>query len=98
MRSMFQRFSIASLLLVIAVLAVASFVLRQAALGQLWAMAVAMVLGAALAWLVTHMLLGIAGYLVMKVRQQLTPRTAQSPFATDVPAPQILPPKHFESE
>lgn len=95
---MIQRFSIAKLFLLITLAAVGSFTVRQAFMGADWAKAVSLVFFAAILWIAIHMILGFLGYAFMEFSQALTPKKAQSPFATDVPAPQIIPPKNIESE
>ncbi|QDU76148.1 hypothetical protein Pan97_31930 [Bremerella volcania] len=95
---MIQRFSIAKLFLLITLAAVGSLTVRQAFMGADWAKAVSLVVFAALLWVAIHMLLGLLGYAFMEIAQSLTPDKGQSPFATDVPAPQIIPPKNIESD
>lgn len=95
---MIQRFSIAKLFLFIAFAALGSLTVRQAFAGADWAKAVSLVIVAALVWLGIHMLLGAMGYLMMRILQLFSPSRAQSPFATDVPAQQIIPPKNIDSQ
>jgi len=95
---MIQRFSIAKLFLLITIAAVGSLTVRQAFMGANWAKAVTLVVVAALIWAMVHMVLGVVGYVFMQLAQSLTPTKGQSPFATEVPAPQIIPPKNVESE
>jgi len=95
---MIQRFSIAKLFLLITLAAVGSLTVRQAFLGADWAKAVSLVVFAAVLWIVVHMCLGLIGYVFMQLAQSLSPEKGQSPFATETPAPQIIPPKNVESE
>lgn len=95
---MIQRFSIAKLFLLITLAAVASLTVRQAFMGADWAKAVSLVVFAAMLWVAIHMMFGLLGYAFMVLAQTLTPEKGQSPFANDVPAPQIIPPKNVESE
>ena len=95
---MIQRFSLFKVFVVITLVALACLVVRQAFVGADWAKAIAFLFLAAIAWGAIHFLLGVAGYIVMSLRDLLSPRKAQSPFATDTPAPQIIPPKKIDSE
>lgn len=95
---MIQRFSISKLFLLITFAAVASLTIRQAFMGADWAKAVSLVVFAAMLWVLIHMIFGLLGFVFMEFAQSLTPKKGQSPFATDVPAPQIIPPKNIESE
>ncbi|MFN3152389.1 hypothetical protein [Bremerella sp.] len=95
---MIQRFSIAKLFLLITLAAVGSLTVRQAVMGADWAKAISLVVFAAILWIAIHMILGLFGYAFMQLAQALTPEKGQSPFATEVPAPQIIPPKNTESE
>ena len=98
MGGMIQRFSLFKVFVVITLVALACLVVRQAFVGADWAKAFAFLFLAAIAWGAIHFLLGVAGYIVMRFRDLLSPRQAQSPFATDTPAPQIIPPKNIDSE
>lgn len=95
---MIQRFSIAKLFLLITLAAVASLTARQAFMGADWAKAISLAVFAAILWVAIHMMIGLFGYAFMQIAQAMMPEKAQSPFATDVPAPQIIPPKNIESE
>ena len=95
---MIQRFSIAKLFLLITLAAVGSLTVRQAFTGAVWAKAISLVVFAAVLWIAIHLMIGVVGYVFMQLAQSLTPEKGQSPFATDVPAPQIIPPKNIESD
>ncbi len=95
---MIQRFSIARLFLLITLAAIASLTVRQAFMGANWAKAVTLVVAAVVLWIAIHMFFGLLGYLFMQFAKTMSPEKAQSPFATEVPAPQIIPPKNIESE
>ncbi|MFA8019020.1 hypothetical protein [Bremerella cremea] len=93
-----QRFSITKLFVFVAFAAVTSLIIRQAFIGADWAKAVAiLVLGVGL-WIGTHMVLGFLALLTSSYEAKSNPARAQSPFATDQPAPQVLPPRANESE
>lgn len=95
---MIQRFSLTKIFVLIALVAVSCLIVRQAFLGADWAKGLTFVFAAAILWCVIHFLLGLLGYLAMKIREVVLPRKAQSPFATDTPAPQIIPPKNIERD
>lgn len=95
---MIQRFSIAKLFVLITLAAVASLTIRQAIAGSDWAKAVSLVVCAAALWVVIHMTFGAIGYVMMNLIRAITPKKGQAPFATEVPAPQIIPPKEIDSQ
>lgn len=95
---MIQRFSLTKIFVLIALVAVSCLIIRQAFLGADWAKGLSFVFAAVVLWCTIHFLLGLLGYLAMKIRELLVPPKAQSPFATDMPAPQIIPPKNIERD
>jgi len=95
---MFGRFSIANLLLGIGVFSLVCMVIRQAFFQQQWALAIAFVLASITIWMAIHLVLVGFGYLLMLVRRSISPQKPQSPFATDTPAPQIIPPRNVDSD
>lgn len=95
---MIQRFSIFKLFLLIAVAAVTSLTIRQAFVGADWAKAFTVVVLAVGMWVAVHMLLTLLAYLATRAEKSVHPTHAQSPFATDQPAPQVIPPRTIESE
>ena len=95
---MIQRFSITRLLLFIAAVGVGCFALQQAIGGANWAQAIMLVVFAAVLWVAIHMLISLMGFAMMKLVQAGTWEKPQSPFATDTPAPQIIPPNQAEKD
>jgi len=95
---MIRRFSIAHLLIACTLIAVLASVGRFAIGGAIWAQAILAVIGITLAWLVMHLGFVSAGYVVTLLARRLFPEKAQSPFATDTPAPQIIPPREIIKE
>ncbi|RCS54312.1 hypothetical protein DTL42_03980 [Bremerella cremea] len=93
---MIQRFSLTKIFVLIALVAVSCLIIRQALLGAVWAKAIAFLFVAMIIWCLIHYALGLACYVVMRFREFLVPAKAQSPFATDTPAQQIIPPKNIE--
>ena len=95
---MIQRFSLTKIFVLIALVAVSCLIIRQAFLGAVWAKGLTFLFVAMVIWCLIHFTLGLAGFLVMRFREFLVPPKAQSPFATDTPAPHIIPPKNIERD
>ncbi|PQO30395.1 hypothetical protein DTL21_23850 [Bremerella cremea] len=95
---MIQRFSLTKIFVFTALVALSCLVVRQAFMGADWAKGLSFVFAAAILWCAIHFVLGLLGYFAMKLRELLVPPKAQSPFATDTPAPQIIPPKNIERD
>ncbi|MFI4877031.1 MAG: hypothetical protein ACIALR_16885 [Blastopirellula sp. JB062] len=92
------QFTIRRLLLATALLAIVCWTLASAVQGHLWAIAAMVTLASGIVWLVGQILLlafaAAASWAFGSARR----KTLDSPFATDTPAPQILPTQSHVAE
>ncbi|PHR98418.1 MAG: hypothetical protein COA78_26115 [Blastopirellula sp.] len=97
-RMLMPQFTIFRLMIFIAVCAVISWIAMSAVRGEVWSIAIMLTLFSFAIWAVLQFILVTAGYIITLIASKVTPEQAVSPFATDRPAPQILPPSNIDKE